>query len=164
MQITLDGIAKGAVVDGAVARLQALGFAAVLVEAGGDLRATGIDQYWRVAVQPPRPEKTNEFVAAFELAEQAAATSGDYMNAFNPDRSLHHIVDPRLGLSPSELASTTVIAPSATDADALSTTLMVLGVKQGLALAEKLAGVEALVVAKDLQLYRSSGFPADQMK
>ncbi|MFP3855325.1 MAG: FAD:protein FMN transferase, partial [Anaerolineales bacterium] len=162
MQVTLDGIAKGTVVDGAVAKLGELGYQQVLVEAGGDLRAGGAGQRWRVAVDHPRQEVMEGFVAAFDLVEQSVATSGDYMNSFSQDRSSHHIVDPRLGVSPRKLASTTVVAPTATDADALSTALMVLGVEAGLALAEKLAGVEALVVTKDLSVHRTKGFPRVQ--
>lgn len=159
VQVTLDGIAKGTVVDGAVAKLGELGYQQVLVEAGGDLRVAGASQSWRVAVDHPRQEVMAGYVAAFDLVEQSVATSGDYMNSFSADRSAHHIIDPRLGVSPAELASTTVVAPTATDADALSTALMVLGVSAGLALANKLEGVEALVVTKDLSVHRTRGFP-----
>lgn len=162
MAVTLDGIAKGRVVDGAVAVLQANGFTSVLVEAGGDLWGQGsrLDGTpWRVGVANPRPAAETAVLAIFPVTAQAAATSGDYQNSFTPDFGLHHIVDPATAVSPPELASATVIAPSAADADALSTALMVMGPIKGLALAERLPHVEALLVAKDLQIYRSSGFP-----
>lgn len=81
------------------------------------------------------------------------------MNTFTSDYSLNHIIDPRTGLSPAELSSATVIASSVTQADALATTLMVLGVADGLSLVGRLAGVEALLATKDLTIYRSAGFP-----
>ncbi len=58
------------------------------------------------------------------------------------------------GLRP-PFASATVIAPSVAEADALSTTLMVLGIQAGLALIENLPGTAALMVSKDLKIYRS---------
>jgi thiamine biosynthesis lipoprotein len=68
-------------------------------------------------------------------------------------------IDPRTGHSPAELASVSVLASTATAADALSTAIMVLGRVEGLALAVRLPGVEALVVTKTMQIYRTSGFP-----
>lgn len=159
MTVTLDGIAKGRIVDGGVVILQQLGFDNVLVEAGGDMlaKSTRNDQSWKIGISHPRAQ--NEFVATLSIQNQAVATSGDYMNYFRPDYSAYHILDPRTGTSPTELASATVIAPSVTEADALSTTLMVLGVREGLALIESLPNTAALLVSKDLHIHRSNQFP-----
>ncbi|MBE0672479.1 MAG: FAD:protein FMN transferase [Anaerolineales bacterium] len=159
MSVTLDGIAKGSVVDGGVAILRQLGFEDVLVEAGGDMMAKGSPngEAWRVGIAHPRAR--GEFIAKISVQNQAVATSGDYMNYFSDDYSSYHIIDPRSGKSPSTLASATVIAPSVAEADALSTTLMVLGVADGLALIEKLPDTAALIVTKDLKIYRSVNFP-----
>jgi len=162
MRVTLDGIAKGRVVDGGVSALTSTGFKNILVEAGGDLLASGVHPdggSWKIAIAHPRPTGENKWLASFRAKNQAVATSGDYLNAFTSDFSQNHIVDPRSGLSPVELSSATVIAPSVTEADALSTTMMVLGVQKGLALVERLPGVETLLVTKDLIIYRSPGFP-----
>ncbi len=159
MAVTLDGIAKGRVVDGAAAHLGATGFSNVLVEAGGDLvgngrRADGTP--WQVGINHPRQPGTA--VAQLPMTAQAVATSGDYMHTFTNDFRHHHIIDPRRGQSPTELASVTVTAPTAMDADALSTALMVMGSTDGLALVERLPHVEALLVTKKLDIYQSSGF------
>ena len=162
MAITLDGIAKGYVVDGGVATLKRHGFTDVVVEAGGDLLASGQGiggDSWRVGIAHPRPQRLNGYLARFSLRDQAVATSGDYLNAFTSDLSLHHIIDPRTGTSPAELASVSVVAPSATAADALSTALMVTPLDVGIAIAQRLAGVEALFVTKDLDVRRTAGFP-----
>lgn len=160
MAITLDGIAKGYVIDEGVATLRRHGFEQVLVEVGGDLMA-GVRPVggWRIGIQTPRPDR-EAWIATAELEHSALATSGDYMNAFTRDYRLHHILDPRSGLSPAELASVSVLAPTAMDADALSTALMVLGSQAGIQLIERLPGVEALTVGKDLTVRRSRGFPA----
>jgi thiamine biosynthesis lipoprotein len=162
MQATLDGIAKGTVVDGGLTALKAAGFPDVLVEAGGDLMVNGhslSDQGWKIGISHPRPELLAGTMAAFTLQSGAAATSGDYYHALTADRTQHHIVDPRVGLSPTELASVTVLAEDATTADGLATAIMVMGARDGLALANALDGVEALTITKDLKVQRTSGFP-----
>lgn len=161
MSLTLDGIAKGRVVDGATAVLQNHGFHNILVEAGGDLMGLGSradGRPWQVGLNHPRPT-AHSLLGVLPLSMQAMATSGDYMHAFSQNYDQHHIINPRTGLSPTDLASVTVIAPSATDADALSTALMVMGSEAGLALAARLPHVEALVITKTLEMRQTAGFP-----
>lgn len=162
MALTLDGLAKGRVVDGAVDALRRAGFDRVYVEAGGDLavsgnRATGTA--WEIGVREPRGQ-ADALAARFSVSHGAVATSGDYLNAFTADRSVNHIIDPRNLQSPSVLASATALAPTAMEADALSTALMVLGPTDGLALVDSLPGVEALLIGKDDRQYASTGFPS----
>ncbi|MEW5960204.1 MAG: FAD:protein FMN transferase, partial [Chloroflexota bacterium] len=154
MSITLDSIAKGRVVDAATAVLKSNGVDNILVEAGGDLagyghRADGSP--WRVGLANPRRPGQPNILSVLPVQGQAVATSGDYMNSFTNDFRLHHIIDPRTGISPADLASVTVVAPSATQADALSTALMVMGSAAGLTLVNRLSGVEALLITKELQ-------------
>ena len=132
----------------------------MIVEAGGDLLASGAkdDQsLWKIGVQSPR-STTNGLLTKMELRNQAAATSGDYLNTFTADLSQHHIIDPLTGHSSPELASATIVGKSALEADALATGIMVLGVSQGLALVESLPGVEAYLVTKELEIHQSSTF------
>lgn len=162
--VTLDGIAKGRVIDGGVEQLRELGFDQILVEAGGDLRTLGQradGTPWRVGILHPRPTAQQQTLGVLGLTGQAVATSGDYMHHFTADYRQHHIIDPRTGDSPLELASATVLAPTALAADALGTALLVMGSAAALALVERLPGVEALLVTKDLRLVQSSHFPID---
>ena len=89
-------------------------------------------------------------------------TSGDYERAFAlKGKRYTHIIDPRTGRSARGISSVTVIAPSALEADALSTAISVLGVKEGLALAEALPAVEVLIVEGapgSSIIHMSSGF------
>ena len=115
MGITLDGIAKGYIVDEGVAVLKQAGFDNILVEAGGDLAASGLKEAalpWQIGIQAPR-QGHSSLLGKFAVRDQAIATSGDYMQPFTPDLSQHHILDPRAGYSAPELASATVVAPSA---------------------------------------------------
>ena len=159
MSITLDGIAKGFIVDEGVKALQEFGFANVMVEAGGDLMALGEKKPcspWKIGLQAPRAEM-GKLMETFNVHNQAVATSGDYMQAFTPDFTCHHIIDPRIGYSSPELASVSVLAPTVALADGLATAVMVMG-KAGLALVEELSSCEAYVVTKDSRVLKSSGF------
>jgi len=154
MGITLDGIGKGYIVDEGVAVLKRHGFGHVLVEAGGDLMAAG--RRWRIGVRDPRASRLMTRIGAKDVA---VATSGDYFQPFTRDFSQHHILDPRTGRSSPELASATVIAPTAARADALATLAMVLGARRTVEILEELAGCEACVVTKASGVTRTSGFP-----
>lgn len=157
MSLTLDGIAKGYVVDRAVATLVASGADRVLVEAGGDLAARGgAEEGWDVAIQDPHDSRGS--LGVLRLRGQGVATSGDYVQAFTQDRRNHHILDPRTGRSPDHTSAVTVVAPSAMDADALSTAAFVLGPRDGLALLEETEGVEGLIVGKDGSRVSTRGF------
>ena len=157
MSITLDGIAKGFIVDEGVAELQNFGFENVMVEAGGDLMALGKrapHAPWKIGLQAPRAEMGN-LLTALNIENQALATSGDYLQTFSPDFANHHIIDPRKGYSSPELASVSILAPSVMLADGLATAVMVMG---KLDLVEKLPHCEAFAVTKNADVLKTSGF------
>jgi len=158
MTITLDGIAKGYIVDKGVALLKEFGFVNVMVEAGGDLIALGEkapDSPWKIGLQAPRAEM-GTLMATFVIKNCAMATSGDYMQVFTPDYANHHIIDPRSGHSSPELASASVTAPTVTLADGLATAVMVMG-KPGLQFVERMPSCEAYLVSKDSLVLKTSG-------
>jgi FAD:protein FMN transferase len=160
MSVTLDGIAKGYIVDEGTNILRQYGFDNILVEAGGDLAASGAKAQglpWRIGIQSPRDEGAS-LLNKFTLTNQAAATSGDYMQPYSANLAAYHILDPRTGYSAPELSSATVIAPSGMEADALATALMVLGSARGLDLVETLPTCEAYLVTKDMTIWHSTGF------
>jgi len=170
MALTLDGIAKGHVVDRAAAALLAAGAERILVDIGGDMASAGGEpggdrvsggamaaaDPWKVAIQDPRA--ADRRLDVLRLRGDAVATSGDYVQAFTDDLRHHHIVDPRTGRSPAMTSGVTVVAPTAMDADALSTAAFVLGPADGLALLERIDGVEGLIVDKDGSAFRTRGF------
>ncbi len=161
MGVTLDGIGKGYVVDQGVQNLQQKGFDNVYVEAGGDLMVTGTKpgkQAWQIGVRNPRPENIEEMMVMRVSQPAGIATSGDYIQFFSKDLQHHHILDPRTGISPPELASATVTAPSVALADGLATGVMVLGPDRALDILNKMDGCEGLLVDKGLRRYRTSGF------
>lgn len=169
-QIDLGGIAKGYAVDRALELLQARGVQAALVNAGGNVRTFGqVPEpvaFWvqarpfQVAVQHPRA--ANQLLGGLTLQTgQGVATSGDYQRYFMEGAvRYHHLFDPRTGRPASGLVSATVVAPTATVADILSTAAFVLGAQEALTLAQSLAGVEVLLVTEDGQLLSSPGLDA----
>lgn len=159
MAITLDGIAKGYIIDQGAAVLKEYGFSNVVIEAGGDLVGLGHKapgSAWVIGIQSPRSE-VGVLQTTHSLQNQALATSGDYMQAFTSDYSQHHILNPHSGHSSPELASVSIIAPSAMLADGLATAMMVLG-REGLVLVEDLADCEAYAVTKEAQIIKTSGW------
>lgn len=159
MAITLDGIAKGYIVDAGVNVLQLAGFKNVLVEAGGDLTAGGENSKntpWQIGLQDPRAG-LGEILTRVELHNLSLATSGDYLQSYTKDMSSHHILDPRTGFSPQDFSSVSVSAPSAALADGLATTIMVLG-EEGIDLIESQTACEAYAVRKSGLIMKTSGF------
>lgn len=156
MSITLDGIAKGFIVDEGVAVLKQSGFENVMVEAGGDLMGLGsndLDKPWKIGLQLPRAEMSG-VTHTFNVQNQAIATSGDYMQAFTADFLHHHIIDPRSGYSPREFASTSVIAPNAALADGLATAAMVLG-RSAFDVFKPLSNCALYAITKDLKIIQA---------
>jgi len=161
MRLTLDGVAKGWIVDAMAASLEEAGIRDFLVDAGGDIRAAGRpepDRPWTVAVQDPW--KQDHWPDVIGLFRGAVATSGSYEFYFDPERTRHHIVAGPRGVSPVEASSVTVTAPEAATADALATAVFVLGPTAGLRLIEATAGSECLLIAPDGARHMSTGWTA----
>lgn len=158
-QITLNGIAQGFAADRVREVLEDHGVQHALLNTG-ELATIGLkpsDEPWTVGIQHPR--QSDAFVAVAGLRGRAMATSGDYETTFSADFRQHHIFDPRSGHSPTELASVTIVAPTAMQADALSTAAMVLGTRQTLALVSELSDVDVLLVTKLGRTLSTPGFP-----
>jgi FAD:protein FMN transferase len=137
--LDLGAVAKGLAIDLAACELSA--FENFCIEAGGDLFASGRNpdgQLWRVGIQDPR--QPGSLATALEISDAAVCTSGDYRRK---SASGHHLVDPRTGQSAVELASVSVVAPTAMAADGLATAAFILGLERGCELLDQagLAGV-----------------------
>jgi thiamine biosynthesis lipoprotein len=162
MRLTPDGIGRGYILDKGIASLKEQGFENVSAQVGVDLvdskdKIQG--QPWKTGIQHPR-HKNGKRLVTFTAGNQAVATSGDYLHPFTTDFKHHQIIDPRTGYSAPELASSTVIAPTATLADGLSTMALVLGAKRSIEMLERLPGCEGYMVTKKLEVAMTSGFPA----
>lgn len=158
--LELGGVAKGYAVDVAVAELTESGIQAGIVNAGGDLRSFGVRPdrgFWRIGIQDP--DDPQGMLGVLEVDEGSVATSGDYERYFEKDGiRFHHILDPTSGLPVRNgIRSATVITRECGLADALATAAFVMGPEKGLALLERLEGVEGILVVDGEDLLTTSG-------
>jgi thiamine biosynthesis lipoprotein len=163
VKIDLGGIAKGFAVDQSILHLKNLGIEHALVTAGGDTRLLGdrLGRPWLVGIRDPA--NTQEVIAMLPLQDEALSTSGDYERYFIEDgKRYHHIIQPTTGYSASEVRSASILASDATTTDALSTSIFVMGVTKGLALLNKLDGVEGVIVDQQGKVYYSEGLEKGQ--
>ena len=115
------------------------------------------DRAWRLGIQDPRGP-ANRIFAAIDLSESTFSTSGDYERFFIKNgRRYHHILDPATGEPAMGCRSVTIVTGSATIADGLSTGVFILGPESGMALIEKLPGVEGVIVSANNTVLVSSG-------
>jgi thiamine biosynthesis lipoprotein len=159
MAVTLNGIAQGFAADRVREVLRAHGVRHALADTGefnGMGRRPDGDA-WRVGIQHPRV--ADAWAALASLEDRFLATSGDYATPFSADFKSHHIFDPATGRSPEALSSVTILAPSGIEADALSTSVFVLGPDRGLALCASRPGVDALTLLKDGTPLATPNFP-----
>ena len=159
MAVTLDGIAKGFIVDVIADVLRRHKVKDYLINAGGDIRTSGAKEGrhpWTVAVQ--NPTKNGTYPDTIHVTNAAVATSGSYEIYFDRDQLLHHIVNATTGRSPAECASVSVVAPSTVAADALSTTVFVMGPVDGVRFVDGLQGCECLIIDRDGRHVRSRGW------
>jgi thiamine biosynthesis lipoprotein len=152
--LDLNAVSKGLAIDLAARELS--DYADLCVEAGGDLYVRGHNlagQDWQIGIQHPRAEGLLAHTLA--VTDAAVCTSGDYERrgasggvGVGVGVGESHILDARTRRPVSELASVTVVAPTALAADGLSTAAMVLGRERGLRFLEA-QGVGGLLIAPD---------------
>ena len=158
MKITLGGITKGYAADEALKIIESMGIKHALVAAGGNIGALGTKtngEPWKISLV--NPDNTDDSLAVFQFSNMSVSTSGNYERYFSPDKKVNHIMDPRTGFSVSSVISVTIISDSGTQADALSTSVFVMGVEEGMKLVESLHNVACFIVDYDRKIHVSSG-------
>ena len=156
MRIDLGGIAKGHAVDNAIKILKTAGVTNAYVSAGGDSFALGDrkGRPWFIAIKHPR--NANQVLLSIPLEDLAVSTSGDYERYFDEDGvRYHHIINPKTGDSARESQSVTILANDSITADALSTSVFILGPQKGLKLINSLPGVSAVIADKEGKVHYS---------
>lgn len=159
MSVHLGGIGKGYAVDRGAALLRGRGIGNFMIQAGGDLYVGGRrgDRSWRAGIRDPRGPADRSF-AAIDLSDSTFSTSGDYERFFIANgRRYHHIIDPDTGEPAAGSRSVTIVTTRAVVADGLSTGVFLLGPEKGMALIERLQGVEGVIVTSSNNLLVSSG-------
>ncbi|SMF11840.1 thiamine biosynthesis lipoprotein [Alteromonadaceae bacterium Bs31] len=171
VRIDLGGIAKGYAVDRVAKILQDGGVKHATVSAGGDSRVLGDKRGrpWMIGIKNPRDggEENARPAIMLPLENTAISTSGDYERYFIDSTSgkrIHHILNPKTGKSVEGIVSVTVLGPTGSDTDPMSTTVFVLGVEKGLALVNRIAGFDAIIIDSAGKVHYSEGLAPPETK
>ena len=128
--------------------MKAAGATAGLVNASGDISTWGKPpkaDVWKIGVAHPR--KSAGVAKIIALKEEAVTTSGSYEKYAEVNgKRYSHIINPKTGMPSTGLVSATVVGPSAEFANALSTSVMVLGKRKGKRLVRKFKDYKCYVI------------------
>ena len=135
MKIDLGGIAKGYTSNRVMQIFKECGVKSGLVSLGGNVQALGTKTdgtAWQIAIE--NPDKSSDYIGVVSVKDKAVITSGGYERYFEKNgKTYHHILDPETGYpAESGLKSVTIVSDDGTLADALSTSLFVMGKEKAL--------------------------------
>jgi len=161
MGLDLGAIAKGYAADEAISIFKKHQVGSALISLGGNVSSLGAKadgKPWRIGIQDPL-ETQSTYMATLETTGETLVTSGAYERFLEVDgKRYHHILDPDTGYpAETDLLSSTIVAGTSIDADALSTSTFILGREKALKLVKGLPGVEAILIDKDRRVWVTSG-------
>ncbi len=163
MKIGFGSIGKGYAADKAKALLIKNDVKAGIINASGDLNTWGTQpngEDWLVAIV--NPLNKNKVFSWMPVNNSAVVTSGNYEKYLEFDGILYtHIIDPRTGYPATGILSVTIFTVTAELADALATSVFVMGVEIGLDFINQLKGVECVIVNKDNKILTSNNIELD---
>ncbi len=157
MKIGFGAIGKGYAADKAKQLLIAKGVEAGIINASGDLTTWGHQpdgSPWMVGIT--NPLNKDKVFSWFPLDNNSVVTSGNYEKFVELNgKRYSHIIDPRTGWPVSGLTSVTIFAPKAELADALATSVFVMGRETGIDFINQLPGVECVIVDENGKIFQS---------
>lgn len=161
MEIDFGGIGKGYITDELVKILTDEKVESAIINLGGNVfgfRKKPDGSLWNIAIRDPN--EPDKYMAAIRLEDSAVITSGGYERYFEENGIIyHHILDPRTG-KPSEsgLKSVSIISKDGTLADALSTSLFIMGEEKAIGYwKENGSNFDILLMTNDNRLLVSAG-------
>ncbi|OGX91125.1 hypothetical protein BEN49_21025 [Hymenobacter coccineus] len=159
MRINLAGVLQGYGVRRAQELMKRMGIAGGLINGSGDVYCWGKQadgSGWRIAIgDPARPRTLSSWLT---VSDMAVVTAGNYEQYFTVGGKYYgHIINPHTGYPATGLRSVTIICPDVELADALDDAVFVLGPQAGLALVNRLKGVDCTLIADDGQTLVSRG-------
>ncbi|OBW40455.1 Thiamine biosynthesis lipoprotein ApbE precursor [Chryseobacterium sp. MOF25P] len=157
MKIGFGSIGKGYAADKIRELMKSFGVKAGIINASGDISAWGNQpdgKPWAIGIN--NPFKDDKMAAVLYLKENAVTTSGSYEKyAEIQGKRYSHIMNPKTGYPSTGLTSVTVVGPNATMANGFSTSLMVLGKKEGLKLIKKFPEYQYLLITDSGKIIKS---------
>ncbi len=173
VKLDVTGLGEGYAIDKLAEVLDQAGVANYLVEIGGEMKGKGQNpkgESWTIGIEDPAQAElgvTNSMLTKVILNQLALSSSGNYRKFYMDEQGNRrsHLIDPTTGFPVSHsMVSVSVLAPSATQADALATAFMAMGAEKAKVLAESLPSVEAMFVIAEkdrLRMEFTSGFPKE---
>ena len=171
VMLDITGLGEGYAIDKLVEVVEKNQITNYMVEIGGEMKARGINSRntrWTIGIEDPSQAEmgvTSTMLTKVELDNRSISSSGNYRKFYIDETGNRrsHLIDPQTGYPVSHsMISVSVLAPSATQADALATAFMGMGHEKAMILAESLTGVEAMFVIggkEKLEMEFTSGFP-----
>jgi thiamine biosynthesis lipoprotein len=161
MIIDLGGIAKGYAADEVYRILKENGVKHAIINLGGNVFAMGSKpdgSDWKIGIQNPFSSR-GEFIGTVNVKDKTIVSSGVYERYFEKNgKRYHHILDTKTGYPvDNSLVSVTIITNKSINADALSTSVFVMGLEKGMKFVENLDDVEAIFITKESKVYITSG-------
>lgn len=152
--IDTGAVAKGYIADKVAESFKDKGVESAVIDLGGNVVLIG---EYKVGIRSPF--NPDEIFATITVKDKSAVTSGAYQRYFEYEgKRYHHIIDPRTGYpSESGVASATVISPSSMQADALSTSIFILG-KDSISLCDNFPDTDALIIMENGEVIATENF------
>lgn len=166
MKIGFGAIGKGYAADKAKALLISKGVISGIINASGDLNTWGKQPNgddWKVAIiNPLNKEKIFSWLP---VNNSAVVTSGNYEKYVKFNNILYtHIIDPRTGYPATGILSVTIFTKTAELADALATSIFVMGKDTGLDFVNQLKGVECIIIDENNTIITSKNIALNNLK
>lgn len=157
MKLALGSIVKGYATDEVKKVLSESNANSAIIDLGGNVFAHGVkedDMPWKIGIQNPFG-LPGEYLGVIRVKDKSVVTSGDYERYFffNGEK-YNHIIDPSTGYPVNnEITGVSIITARSIDADALSTTLFVLGLDKGIELINSTDYANAIFITKAKEVY-----------
>lgn len=165
MKIGFGAIGKGYAADKAKDLLQSKGVVSGIINASGDMNTWGKQtngDTWKVAIT--NPLNKNKVFALLPVLNGAVVTSGNYEKYVNFNGIRYaHIIDPRTGYPSTGIISVTVFAPKAELADALATSVFVMGKETGLDRINQLPNIDCIIIDDKGNIFKSNNIVIDKL-
>lgn len=188
-RIDVGALGKGYATEKAAKHLESKGIKSYVLSIGGNIRLIGTKpngEGWGTGINNPKyrePDnsiclyawmhvdenednicdscKTPKFATKITISDTSCVTSGDYERYFTVGgKKYHHIIDKDTLMPADYFSSVTIITANSGLADCLSTALFCMSYEEGLALVEKIGGVEVLWITRDGTMKTTKGFDA----
>ena len=164
MKIGFGAIGKGYAADKAKQLLILKGVSSGIINASGDMNTWGKQpngEDWTVAIT--NPMNKNKAFALLPLKQGAVVTSGDYEKFVMFDGVRYaHIINPKTGYPSKGIISVTVFAPTAELADALATSIFVMGKDVGLDRINQIPNVECIIIDTEGNIHQSQNIKINE--